>query len=232
MTPLVRISARLAVLGAAALLSVVAAADQLASGYSPVAIAPDARPPSYDLARGMFLVAGRGLGDPNFSRSVVLLLEYDAKGALGLIVNRPTEVQLNDLLPDVEELKERADIVYLGGPVSKNQIVVLMRSDQHPPHAGRVFADTYVSSSMETLKQAVSMSRDGGTFRAFVGYAGWGPGQLDQEVSRADWHVSPAEEAIVFERASDEIWPELIEKNSGQWVRGVPPRLRMASVRP
>jgi putative transcriptional regulator len=177
----------------------------------------------------MFLVAGRRPVDPNFSESVVLLLEYDAKGALGLIVNRPTDVQLTDLLPEVEELKERTDIVYLGGPVSKNRIVLLMRSEQHPLEAGRVFADTYVSSSMETLKRVVSTSRGGGTFHAYVGYAGWGPGQLDHEVSRGDWHISSADEATVFDKASEEIWPELIEKNSGQWVRDASPRLQVAS---
>lgn len=232
MIALLRFSARLLVLGAAGALSVAAACEQLVVGFLPTAVAPDSRPPSNHLARGMFLIAGRGLVDPNFSESVVLLLEYDAKGALGLIVNRPTEVQLTDLLPEVEELKERDDIVYLGGPVSKNQVVVLMRTVQHPPQAGRVFADTYVSSNMETLKQAIAMSRDGATFRAFIGYAGWGPGQLDQEVSRGDWHVAPADEAMVFDRASGEIWPELIEKNSGQWVRGAPPPLQMASVHP
>ena len=232
MIVLLRCSARLLVLGAAAVLSVAAASEQISIGYSPAAAAPDSRGPNNNLARGMFLIAGRGLVDPNFSESVVLLLEYDAKGALGLIVNRPTEVQLTDLLPEVEELKDRDDIVYLGGPVSKNHVVVLMRTARHPPQAGRVFADTYVSSNMETLRQAISMSRDGGTFRAFVGYAGWGPGQLDQEVSRGDWHVAPADEAMVFDRASGEIWPELIEKNSGQWVRGARPRLQMASVHP
>jgi putative transcriptional regulator len=159
----------------------------------------------------------------------VLLIEYDAKGALGLIVNRPTKVQLGDLLPGIEEFKERADIVYVGGPVSKNQVIVLMRSVQQPREAGRVFADTYVSSSMETLKEAVSMSLEGGSFHTFVGYAGWGPGQLDDEVSRGDWHVSPGEEAIVFDRASEEIWPELIELNSGQWVRDARPRLLVTS---
>jgi putative transcriptional regulator len=229
MIPLLRFVLTIAVLGVAGTLSVTAAAEERASGFLPMAMAPGVRPPSYGLARGMFVVASRRLVDPNFSESVVLLIEYDAKGALGLIVNRPTTVQLTDLLPGIEEFKERADIVYVGGPVSKNRILVLMRSVQQPTDAGRVFADTYVSSSMETLKQAVSMSLDGGTFHTFVGYAGWGPGQLDDEVSRGDWHVTPGEEAIVFDRASEEIWPELIEKNSGQWVRDAHPRLHVAS---
>jgi putative transcriptional regulator len=195
-------------------------------------MAPDPRMPSFRPARGMFLIASRELLDPNFSESVVLLLEYDAKGALGLIVNRPTSVQLTDLLPDVDELKERTDVVYVGGPVSKNRIVLLMRSERHPADSGRVFANTYVSSSMDTLKQAVALTHDGGTFHAYVGYAGWGPGQLDEELSRGDWHITPAEESIVFDRASEEIWPELIEKNAGRWV-GVPSGvLQLAGRRP
>ena len=232
MIPFLRFVATMAVLGVAGMLSVPAAAHERTVGFLPMAMAPDIRPPSYHLARGMFLVASRRLVDPNFSESVVLLLEYGAKGALGLIINRPTKVQLTDLLPDIEELEERADIVYLGGPVSKNHVIVLMRSVQQPREAGRVFADTYVGSSMETLKQAVSMSLEGGTFHTYVGYAGWGPGQLDDEVSRGDWHVSPGEEAIVFDRVSEEIWPELIEKNSGQWVRDSRPRLHVVSGHP
>ncbi len=197
-----------------------------------VKMAPDARTPAYGLARGMFLIASRELADPNFSESVVLLLEYDAQGALGLIVNRPTQVALTDLLPDIDELKERQDVVYVGGPVSKNRIVLLMRSSEHPRGAGRVFADTYVSSSMDTLKHAVELSREGGSFHAYVGYAGWGPGQLDNEVSRGDWHISPAEEAIVFDRAADQIWPELIKKSSGRWVQAPARPVLVAGARP
>ena len=105
MIPAVRHSATMAVLAAALVLSCSAFAEQAGNGIFPAAAAPDARPPSYGPARGMFLVASRDLVDPNFSESVVLLLEYDAKGALGLIVNRPTKLQLTDLLPDIEELK-------------------------------------------------------------------------------------------------------------------------------
>ena len=232
MTRFLQLVAAAAALGSIGMLSSPAAADGTLASSRPVKMAPDARPPSYSLARGMFLIASRGLSDPNFSESVVLLLEYDAKGALGLIVNRPTDVPLTDLLPEVEELKERSDVVYVGGPVSKNRIVLLMRSEQHPRESGRVFADTYVSSSMETLKHALAHAREGGTFHAYVGYAGWGPGQLDDEVSRGDWHISPAEEAMVFDRASDEIWPELIEKNSGRWVSAPVDRLLLAGARP
>ncbi len=85
---------------------------------------------------------------------------------------------------------------------------------------------------METLRQVVSSGEEGGTFHAYVGYAGWGPGQLDQELSRGDWYLSPAEESLVFDRDAQEIWPELIEKNSGRWVRHGWPRLQVAIGRP
>jgi putative transcriptional regulator len=227
-----RLVATLPALASLGLMPSWVSADRPVSSNLEVKLAPDGRPPGYSLARGMFLIASRGLTDPNFSESVVLLLEYDAQGALGLIVNRPTRVQLTDLLPEVDELKERGDVVYVGGPVSKNRIVLLMRSDRHPREAGRVFADTYVSSSMETLRHAIALSREGGTFHAYVGYAGWGPGQLDSEVSRGDWHISPAEEAIVFDKAAEEIWPELIEKSAGRWVRAPADPLLVAGARP
>jgi len=226
-----RSSSRMAVFGLMGLLCVTAGGEQREPGLLPVALAPEARPPSHDLARGMFLIASRGLVDPNFSESVVLLLEYDAKGALGVIVNRPTKIRLADLLPDIEELKGRTDTVFLGGPVSKNNIVLLMRAERHPPGAGRVFADTYASSNLETLKEAAA-GRQAGTFRAYAGYAGWGPRQLDSEVSRGDWYVSPADEATVFDAASESVWPQLMEKNAGQWVFDLRGRLHVASGHP
>lgn len=208
----------LGMLGMVGMLSVSAGVEPPGVGSTPAAAAPDARPLRPAPARGMFLIADRKLVDPNFAQSVVLLLEYDAKGALGLIVNRPTQIQLKELLPDIEELEALTDTVYLGGPVSKNNVVLLMRSEQHPPGAGRVFADTYASSSLNTLRQAASEGRHSDTFRAYVGFAGWGPGQLDGEIARGDWYLSPADEAMVFDAASETIWPRLIEKNAGQWV--------------
>jgi putative transcriptional regulator len=212
----------------AGMLSVSAGVGPLGVGSVPAAMAPDARPPRPAPARGMFLIADRKLVDANFSQSVVLLLEYDAKGALGLIVNRPTQIPLKDLLPDIEELQALTDTVYLGGPVSKDHVVLLMRSEQHPPGAGRVFADTYASSSMNTLRQAASEGRHSDTFRAYVGYAGWGPGQLDGEIARGDWYLSAADEATLFDAASETIWPRLIEKNAGQWVYQANGWLRVA----
>jgi putative transcriptional regulator len=138
-------------------------------------------------------------------------------------------VSLATVLPDVDELDGRTDVIYVGGPVARERIVLLMRSAEQPGDSGRVFEDTYVSSSLAALKQMVASPHSGDTFHAFAGYAGWAPGQLDGEVSRGDWHISPARQDLVFDKEAADIWPELIEKNSGLWVRRVGSQLRIAT---
>ena len=85
-----------------------------------------------ELAKGKFLVASRRLGDPNFSETVVLLIEYGPEGAVGLVINRPSNVKLSTVFPDVKELKQRKDTIYVGGPVAVNQMLMLIRSAQAP----------------------------------------------------------------------------------------------------
>ncbi|MDX1433092.1 MAG: YqgE/AlgH family protein [Gammaproteobacteria bacterium] len=214
----------LVALAAAAVLAVAAASASVPSAPRPL--------PEHEPARGMFLIASRELADPNFAETVVLLLEYDSSGALGLIINRPTEVRLARLLPDVEELANREDVVYEGGPVARRQVLLLLRSRAQPPDASRIFADTYVSSSLDTLRSLATGTLAGASFHAFVGYAGWAPGQLDGEVARGDWHVVPADESAVFDRDAGDVWPQLIKDNAGQWVRDTRAPRRIASARP
>ena len=180
--------------------------------------------PTTDLAQGMFITASRSLLDPNFSHTVVLLLEYDAEGALGLIVNRPTDIDLASLLPDSKWLEGRAEPVFIGGPVSRDHLVVLMRSGAAPPpdESGQVLSDTYVTGSLASLEKFLTTEVAGAEFRVFAGYAGWARGQLDSEVMRGDWHVSPADSQTVFELPPARVWPALIRRNSGQWVHLAP----------
>ena len=88
--------------------------------------------PKSDLGKGKFLVASRDLIDPNFSQIVVLLLEYVPEGAMGVVINRPTKVKLYEVLPDMKELKQRSDTMYIGGPVSRNQMIMLVKSPSKP----------------------------------------------------------------------------------------------------
>ena len=183
-------------------------AASAASGHGP--LAP---------AKGRFLVASRSLVDPTFAQTVVLLLSYGAQGALGVVINRPTTIRLRTALPQVEELRGRADPIYLGGPVAANLMLLLVRAPRRPKSAERIFGDVYASGSMKVLRESLANRGSANRVRAYAGNAGWAPGQLEREIARGDWYVAPAEAVTVFESQPDNVWPKLIERVSGQWTR-------------
>jgi len=157
--------------------------------------------------------------DPRFSETVILLIKYDWHGAMGLIINRPTEVKLSTILPEIKELGQRTDTVYIGGPVAEHQMFLLIKTGSRPGESHYVFDDIYVSSSQIVLKQMIDDADAGKRFRVYVGYAGWAPKQLLGEVLRGDWHVLQADAETIFNKEPSEIWPELIRRSSVQWVK-------------
>ncbi len=159
-------------------------------------------------ARGMFLVAEPDLLDPNFARSVVLLIDYGENGAAGVIVNRRTEARLVDLLPDIEDTEGAAGRVFLGGPVSPEGVLVLLRADAAPEASRPVFDDVYVSASRDVLERLV---KGGGTFRVYAGHAGWAPGQLDWEIRQGGWALVPADVDALFDDEPDEVWSRMLK---------------------
>lgn len=187
-----------------------------------------------DLAPGKFLVANRHVGGPHFHRSVVLLVEYGTSGAVGLIINKPTAMELSGLLPDLEELKGRTDKVFLGGPVDHQVVLVLFRSSDPPEGSKPVTGDVHFSGSLETLRKIVASNVQREPFRAYVGYAGWVPMQLEAEVSRGDWRIVQSEAKAIFDMDSEEVWPELmdrsqrLEASAGPWMRAMASRLPTA----
>ena len=216
------IAAHLAVALPALLAPGAAAAESLRAGPGP-SIERSA------LAAGRFLVAARRLRDPNFAETVVLLVDYDENGALGLIVNRPTDVPLAGMVPAVEELRDRNDAVYIGGPVARDRLVLLFRSTVPRERSSHVVDGVYASSDLEVLR---ALAGGDVPFRAYVGYSGWAPGQLDAEVLRGDWHVAPADAGAVFDPAPLELWRTLIRRSAGQWAmagRDAPAALALAA---
>jgi putative transcriptional regulator len=170
-------------------------------------------------AKGRFLVASRSLADLNFSETVVLLLAYEPTGAMGVIINRPADVRLRSVLRDVEELRDRPDPVYLGGPVAGNLLLVLIRAARQPESSEPIFEGVYVSGSRAALRKALGKAGKRNRVRGYAGHAGWGPGQLDHEIARGDWHVAAADAAMVFDMTASAIWPKLIQRFSGEWTR-------------
>ena len=167
-----------------------------------------------DLGKGKFLVAKRHLWDPNFTRTVVLLVDHGPEGAMGLVVNRSSEVKIETVLPDLEGIGGRPDTVFLGGPVAREMMILLLRADQEPEGTLHVFDDVYVSSSPLLLERLIGEGVPPHRMRAFTGHAGWAPGQLEAEVGRGDWLIWPADADTVFDRAPDEVWPRLIRRDA------------------
>src|SRR5262245_166113 len=186
---------------------------------SPAASSPSGPPQSQSApAKGKFLVASRRLGDPNFAETVVLLIEHGQNGTMGVVINRPIEARLSTLLPDVKGLQQRTDSVYLGGPVGRNQMLILARSRSQPDGSLQVFADVYTISGRTGLQKILDESGPNAKFRAYLGYAGWARGQLEMEIAQGGWYVLQADAATVFDKAATEMWPELIRHGEAQWV--------------
>lgn len=171
------------------------------------------------LAKGKFLVASRNLRDPNFSETVILLIDYDWNGAMGLVINRPSRLRLSEVLPEIKGLKQRTDTVYFGGPVGRSQMLLLVRSGSQLEESHPVSEDIYISSSRMVLQRMIDHADAKESFRVYAGYAGWAPGQLNQEVSKGSWHIFEADAKIVFDMEPSEIWPELIRRSSVLYAR-------------
>lgn len=165
-----------------------------------------------DLARGTLLVASRDLGDPNFTGTVVLLLNFDdEEGALGVIVNRRTDVPLSRLFGNIKPGKDSTDAVYIGGPVEPGRGLALLKSAGKVEDASRILTGVYLISGKAALEKAAGEARPG-TFHVYLGYAGWSPGQLEHEVELGGWHVLPADAATVFDPDPDSVWEKTIRR--------------------
>lgn len=171
---------------------------------------------SAGLARGKFLVASQHLDDPNFLESVVVLLGYGRHGALGVIINRPTTVSLADIVPEAVHAKSGSGLLHMGGPVAHSMLLLLLRSTHHSNDIEPVFDDVYFSNSRMILQQRID--EHGCIFRIYSGHASWGPGQLDNEVARGDWHIVTADKETLFSKPSTKIWPDFIRGGGAKWV--------------
>src|SRR5262245_14156933 len=139
--------------------------------------------PGRQPARGMLLVAAPDLPDPRFAHTVVLLLTHGADGTMGVVVNRPTPVRLADVMPDAKGAKARSDTVFLGGPVLPSGMLVLVRTAKPPSGSERIFEDVHALVGTDVLRRVLRSKLPAARLRAYAGHAGWGPGQLETELS-------------------------------------------------
>lgn len=164
---------------------------------------------------GALLVASRDMPDPRFQRAVILLLEHNEEGTLGLIINRPTEVKL----PDTGSAPGSAAAglnLYFGGPVATHQPLLLMRGKPDSARLNHVFGDVYWGSGRLVLEWLFGHTPSFDAMRVYLGHAGWAPGQLRAELAAGSWELFEATPEIVFRPDLDTLWQELIEQS--QWI--------------
>ena len=169
----------------------------------------------HESLRGQLLIASPALFDPNFRRAVVLVTEHTDEGAMGLVLNRPTEAEVVDAVPPLEDLVDAGACVHVGGPVQPTAVVVLAEFDDVEESAALVLEDIgFVRADVEPGALPVSTRRA----RVFAGYAGWGEGQLEAELEEESWIVEPALPEDVFAEEAEELWSRVLRRKGGQYA--------------
>jgi putative transcriptional regulator len=158
-------------------------------------------------ATGKLLVATNEVRGPYFEQTVILLLHHDQTGSLGIVLNRTIDAATMESMQLREDLAKFRDAFYWGGPMSQPTMRALLRTDTPPADAEHVFDAVHLVNLDEALLASASNTAK---LRFFVGYAGWGPGQLQRELAIDSWHIVPATEELVFAEEAADIWHKLL----------------------
>ena len=163
--------------------------------------------------RGRLLISSGGLFDPNFRHTVVLVLEHNTDGTLGVVLNRALDVTVEESVPALSDLVPAGELLFQGGPVQPAS-PVLLAEFTHPE-----LVDVPVFGSVGFLVGEVSRDIKPSILRArvFAGYSGWAPGQLDAEMTADAWIIEPAREDDVFTDAPASLWRRVLERKGPEY---------------
>ena len=165
--------------------------------------------------RGKLLIASPALVDPNFARSVVLIAEHTEDGAMGLVLNRPSDAEVDIAVGELGGIVAPGDLVYEGGPVQTSAVMVLAEFNDPATAAAVILGDVgFLPSQGDPAELADGLRRT----RVFAGHSGWGPGQLDAELDEGSWLLVPALIDDVFAPDPDELWSEALQRKGGAFA--------------
>jgi putative transcriptional regulator len=168
-----------------------------------------------DSLAGQLLLASPSLRDPNFERSVVLIGVHSTEGAMGVVLNRPSQLTVAEAAPQLEEAVVDADRVYVGGPVQPSSIVFLAEF-LDPEPAGLLVLGRIGFPTPEVEIDELSAATE--RARVFAGFAGWGEGQLEAEIESGDWIADAALPDDVFTDAPDQLWSDVLTRKGGSYA--------------
>jgi len=164
--------------------------------------------------RGRLLFSTPALFDPTFRRTVVLLGEHSEEGAMGLVLNRPSETTVGDAVPDLADAAGFDAPVYIGGPVQPEALLVLAEFEDSSAAAGLVIGDVGFARAESDLALLSAATRRA---RVFAGYAGWSPGQLENELEESSWIVEPAEGVDLFPEPGVDMFGDVLRLKGGSY---------------
>ena len=160
--------------------------------------------------RGKLLLAGPVLKDPNFDRTVVLITDHSDEGAMGLVLNRPSDATVDDAVPDLAWIEGGDAVVHVGGPVAPDGVIVLAEWDD-PAQAGVLVDDDlgFVPGDIDDTDAVAAAVRRA---RVYAGHAGWGPGQLEAELAEEAWIVESPLRDELFSDEPEELWSAVLRR--------------------
>ena len=169
---------------------------------------------AFESLKGQLLIAAPTLLDPNFHRTVVLLLEHTPEGALGVVLNRPSDTDAGQAVPDLEAVLAEGDSIHVGGPVQPQAVIALAEFNDPAATEGAVCGSI---ASLEFGATPEEIAAQVGRARVFAGYAGWGAGQLEEELEEEAWFTEPALPGDVFTRDPEHLWSHVLERKGSQY---------------
>src|SRR4051795_3163398 len=166
--------------------------------------------------RGKLILASPALRDPNFARSVVLIAEHTEEGAMGLVLNRPASATVGEAGPDPSRLGRDEEPVYVGGPVAETAVIVLAEFEL-PELAGALVGGDlgFIGSHADDPERLDGAIRRA---RVFAGHAGWGPGQLEDELAEEAWIIEPPTRDEIFTADPDELWASVLRRKGHRYA--------------
>lgn len=167
------------------------------------------------LEKGVLLLSEPFLNDPNFERSVILLCDHDEKSSLGLVLNKPTEYYLNEVVPNFEGSKH---LLFVGGPVEHNTLHYLHTRGEQVKNSVHLTDNLYIGGNFDQIKALIMLGRiQPEEIRFFMGYTGWGAGQLEEEIKNNTWIICNTDLESILDMEITGLWKFILKQKGGKY---------------
>ena len=166
--------------------------------------------------KGRLLISEPFLNEPYFKRSVILLAEHNEEGSIGFILNKPIDIKLTRAIPDFPEYK---GTLFLGGPVSKNQLFFIHTLGSKIEGSIEIMKDLFLGGNINELKKMITKKEiKSSDFRFFAGYSGWGPEQLNNELKAKSWIVTDATREQIMDENTIRLWGNVLKTMGNEYA--------------